>query len=163
VSDFGSAERRLAVTYRRYPTFPRRQATLLRLIKHIHKEMSDRANAILKPHGINYPEYNLLMMIYGTDGDTISPSELAAAAGEKSANITRLTDQLGDKGLIARAASADDRRKVEVKLTPAGLALLERALPDVCEWLRHCAPELNTVQERQLETLLKRMLSGFGD
>ena len=162
MSDFTSAERRLALTCQRYPTFPRRQATLLRLIKHIHKEMTDRANAILKPHGINYPEYNLLMMIYGTDGNIISPSELAAAAGEKSANITRLTDQLGNKGLIARAASADDRRKVDLKLTPAGLALIERVLPGICAWLKPYAPELDGGQEKQLESLLKKMLSGFG-
>ena len=161
MADFTSAEQRLALTCQRYPSFPRRQATLVRLIKHIHKEMTDRANAILKPHGLNYPEYNLLMMIYGTDGDIISPSELASAAGEKSANITRLTDQLGHKGLIARAASADDRRKVDLKLTPAGCKLLERALPDVCEWLRQSTPELDGAQDRQLESLLKKMLSGF--
>lgn len=51
------------------------------------------------------------MMLYGTPGQAITPTEVAEAASEKPANITRLTDQLHEKGLIARASSADDRRK----------------------------------------------------
>src|SRR5215469_844645 len=105
MSDFASTEQRLAVTCRRYPDFPRRPGALVRLIKHIHKLLHDEANLRLKPHGINHPEYNLLMMLYGTASGTMSPSELADAAGEKSANITRLTNELCEKGLIARSGS----------------------------------------------------------
>ena len=101
----GTIERRLAVTCRQYPAFPRHPAVVVRLVKHIHKRVHDDANALLKPFGINHPEYNLLMMLYGTEGYTLNPSQLAEAAGEKSANITRLADGLCAKGLIERAAS----------------------------------------------------------
>src|SRR5260370_5878999 len=142
MADFASAEQRLAVTCRRYPDYPRRAGALVRLIKHVYKEMNDATNAMLKPHGINHSEYNLLMMMYGTESGTMSPSELADAAGEKSANITRLTDQLSDKGLIARNGSADDRRKVDLKLTPAGQALIEEPRSVACKLARlrtsHC-------------------------
>jgi MarR family transcriptional repressor of emrRAB len=93
----------------------------------------------------------------------MSPSELAEAAGEKSANITRLTDQLSDKGLIARNGSTDDRRKIDLKLTPAGQALIENLLPDACKWLRRQAGELTVAEQKQLEALLKKMLSGLGN
>jgi MarR family transcriptional regulator, negative regulator of the multidrug operon emrRAB len=162
MTDFTSTEQRLAVTCRRYPDYPRRAGALVRLIKHVHKEMSDATNALLKPYGINHSEYNLLMMMYGTESGTMSPSELADAAGEKSANITRLTDQLSDKGLIARNGSADDRRKVDLKLTPAGQALIESLLPDACQWLKRQASELTVAEQKQLEALLKKMLSGMG-
>jgi MarR family transcriptional repressor of emrRAB len=42
----------------------------------------------LRPCGINHPEYNVLMMLYGTEGYALNASELAEADGEKAANIT---------------------------------------------------------------------------
>ena len=163
MADFSSTEQRLAITCRRYPEFPRRPATLVRLIKHIHKLLHDDANLALKPYGINHPEYNLLMMLYGSASGTMSPSELADAAGEKSANITRLTNELSEKGLIARNASADDRRKVELSLTPQGQTLLASLLPDVCKLLAKQGRHLTVSEQVQLEKLLKKFLSGLAD
>lgn len=163
MTDFASTEQRLAVTCRRYPDFPRRPGTLVRLVKHIYKLLHDEANALLKPHGVNHPEYNLMMMLYGTASGTMSPSELADAAGEKSANITRLTNELSEKGLITRSGSADDRRKVELSLTPQGLALIESFLPDICDLLVRQGRHLTVSEQVQLEKLLKKFLSGLAD
>lgn len=163
MSDFALTEQRLAVTCRRYSAFPRRPATLVRLIKHIHKQLHDEANRVLKPYGINHPEYNLLMMLYGSSSGTMSPSELADAAGEKSANITRLTNELCDKKLIARSASADDRRKIELSLTSQGQALLQSLLPDICKLLGKQGRHLAVSEQIQLEKLLKKFLSGLVD
>jgi MarR family transcriptional repressor of emrRAB len=163
MNSFLPTEQRLTVTCRRYPAFPRRPGTLVRLIKHIYKSLHDDANSLLKPYGINHPEYNLLMMMYGTESGTMSPSELAEAAGEKSANITRLTNHLSDMGLIARAGSIDDRRKVELTLTPAGQALIESFLPDICGLLERQGRQLSDAEQAQLEKLLKKMLDGLAD
>lgn len=163
MADFAFTEQRLAVTCRRYPDFPRRPATLVRLIKHIHKQLNDDANLSLKPYGINHPEYNLLMMLYGSSSGTMSPSELADAAGEKSANITRLTNELCDKKLIARSGSADDRRRIELSLTPQGHALLESLLPDICKLLARQGRQLTVSEQVQLEKLLKKFLIGLTD
>jgi MarR family transcriptional repressor of emrRAB len=163
MADFASTEQRLAVTCRRSPDFPRRPATLVRLVKHIHKLLHDEANSTLKPYGINHPEYNLLMMLYGTDSGTMSPSELAEAAGEKSANITRLTNELSDKGLIARSASTDDRRKIELSVTAQGLALIDRLLPDICALLIRQTRHMTVPEQTQFEKLLKKFLSGLAE
>ena len=158
MSSFTPTEQRLAVTCRRYPAFPREPAVLVRLVKHIYKRVHDDANAMLKPWGINHPEYNLLMMLYGTEGYTLNPSQLADAAGEKSANITRLTNELCDKGLIERTASDEDRRKVTLTLTSKGLSMIEGFLPDVCDLLEREAGGLNPRESAQLERLLKKFL-----
>ncbi|MBE1160832.1 MarR family winged helix-turn-helix transcriptional regulator [Dyella acidiphila] len=163
MADFASTEQRLAVTCRRYPDFPRRPATLVRLVKHIYKLLNDEANLSLKPHGVNHPEYNLMMMLYGTASGTMSPSELADAAGEKSANITRLTNELCDKGLITRTASADDRRKIELSLTAKGLALIDSFLPDICSLVERQARQLTASEQVQFEKLLKKFLGGLGE
>lgn len=158
MSSFLSTEQRLAVTRQRYPAFPRDSAILVRLIKHIYKRVQDDANALLRPYGINHPEYNLLMMLYGTEGYSLHPTELADAAGEKSANITRLTNELADKGLIARNASEEDRRKITLTLTDEGIALIESFLPDICAMLDWQVGGLPQRDVAQLERLLKKFL-----
>jgi MarR family transcriptional repressor of emrRAB len=158
MNSFQPTEQRLAVTCRRYPAFPREPAVLVRLVKHIHKRVHDDANALLKPWGIGHPEYNILMMMYGTEGYTLNPSQLADAAGEKSANITRLTNQLCDKGLIERTASDEDRRKVTLTLSKAGLAMIEAFLPAVCALLERQTTGLKPAETAQLERLLKKFL-----
>jgi MarR family transcriptional repressor of emrRAB len=163
MADFASTEQRLAVTCQRYPDFPRRPATLVRLVKHIYKLLHDEANTTLKPHGVNHPEYNLMMMLYGTASGTMSPSELADAAGEKSANITRLTNELCDQGLITRTASADDRRKIELSLTAQGLALIDGFLPNICTLLVRQTRHLTASEQVQFEKLLKKFLSGLAE
>jgi MarR family transcriptional regulator, negative regulator of the multidrug operon emrRAB len=135
----------------------------VRLVKHIHKLLHDEANATLKSYGINHPEYNLMMMLYGSASGTMSPSELADAAGEKSANITRLTNELCDKGLIARTASVDDRRKIALNLTAQGEALIESFLPDICALLTRQMRHMTVSEQNQFEKLLKKFLSGLAD
>ena len=159
MNGFLLTEQRLAITCQQHPAFPREPAVLVRLIKHIYKYVHDDANALLKPWAINHPEYNLLMMLYGTEGYTLNPSQLAEAAGEKSANITRLTNGLCDKGLIERAASDTDRRKIALTLTQAGVSMIENFLPDICSLLDRQTAGLQPREMAQLEKLLKKFLN----
>jgi MarR family transcriptional repressor of emrRAB len=160
MSSFAPTEQHLAITARRDPQFPRQAATVMRLIRHVQRRVHDQANAALKPWGINHPQYNLLMMMYGTEGYALNPSQLAEAAGEKSANITRLTNELCAMGLIERGPAVD-RRKVTLSLTAAGLALIEAYLPDVRLLLSQQSLGLDTAELAQLEHLLKRLLDNL--
>lgn len=157
-SKFTRTEQRLAVTCQRCPAFPRGPAVLVRLVKHIYKRVHDDANALLKPLGINHPEYNLLMLMYGSEDFTLNPSQLGEAAGEKSANITRLTNELCDKQLVQRTADASDRRKVALTLTSAGVAMIESLLPDIGALLDRQTAGLQVREMMQLEKLLKKFL-----
>lgn len=161
MSSFEPVERRLAVTCERYPPFPREAAVLVRLIKHLYKRIHTNANGVLKPYGISHPEYDVLMMMYGTPDQSLSPTQAAEAAGEKSANVTRLTDQLCEKGLIRRGSNEEDRRKVTLTLEPAGVALIERMLPQICVLLEAEVSGLADAEQLRLETLLKKMLDGM--
>lgn len=155
---FAATEGRLAVTCQRHRSFPREPAVLVRLVKHIYKRIHDDANARLKRWDINHPEYNLLMMLYGTDDYTLNPSQLVAAAGEKPANVTRLTNGLCEKGLIERTASERDRRRVALTLTKAGVAMIEDFLPCIGDLLHRQTDGLTASERAQLEKLLKKFL-----
>ena len=163
MSDFAPTEARIHNTIKKYPAFPREPAVLVRLVKHLYKEVHDEANGVMKPYGLNHPEYNILMMLYGAAGNALNPSQLADAAGEKLANVTRLTTRLCDMGYIACAASEDDRRKIELTLTPAGVDLIESFLPDIVTLLHRQTRNLSRDEQNLLEGLLKKMLAGFGE
>ncbi|MCC4604666.1 MarR family winged helix-turn-helix transcriptional regulator [Xanthomonas campestris] len=160
MGSFDPTANRVDHTCARYPEFPREPAVLVRLIKHLYKRMHTQSCARLKPYGISPPEYEILMMLYGTPAQVITPTEVAEAASEKPANITRLTDQLCDKGLIARGASSDDRRKIVLTLQPAGLALIESLLPEACTLLNAQTAGLSDTEQVRLEKLLKKLLEG---
>jgi len=159
-SSFTPTERRLDVTCRRHPAFPRNPAVLVRLVRHVQRRIRDDANGVLRPYGLNYPEYNLLMMMYGADDRSASPSQLADEAGEKSTNITRLSNRLLAMGLIARTSSEADRRKLVLSLTDAGVALLDTVLPAIRQMLLRHTSQLQASEQQQLEYLLKKMLVG---
>ncbi len=161
MGSFDQTERRVAHTCARYPAFPREPAVLVRLVKHLYKRVHANASGVLKEYGISPPEYEILMMLYGTPEQCITPTEVAEAASEKPANITRLTDSLCSKGLLSRTASPEDRRKVALTLQPAGIALIERLLPDVCAFLETETAALDAGEQQQLEKLLKKMLAGI--
>lgn len=161
--DFATTEARLDITIAKYPAFPRQSAIVTRLVKHLFKEINDDANAAMRRYGLNHPEYNILMMLYGTPDNSLHPSELADVAGEKSANVTRLTGQLCDKGYIVRSGSEDDRRKVTLTLTPEGVEAIEGFLPDIVTLLHRQTRNLTSDEQGQLEVLLKKMLGGFGE
>lgn len=49
-----------------------------------------------------------------------SPGKLAAASGRSTARIAAALNSLEAKGLVTRQTCGEDRRKVQVLLTPAG-------------------------------------------
>ncbi|MDR6673549.1 MarR family transcriptional regulator [Xanthomonas sp. 1678] len=160
MSRFGATEQRLDVTGRKHPGFPRDAATVVRLIKLLHKLILDQGNDLLRAYGLNYSEYNVLMMIDASPDGTLSPSQLSDAASEKSANITRLTSHLVDKGLIQRSPSAEDRRMLLLRLTAEGERLIAAFMPDVFAQLSGYAQHLQRAELAQLEALLKTLLRG---
>lgn len=161
LSSFDPTEQRLAVTAERYPALPVRQVVLSRLIRHVQKAIQDQANACLRQWDLVLPEYNVLMMLYGTPDLTLKASALSGACGEKSANLTRLTNGLVERGLMARGGQGADRRVVYLTLTPQGQALLEELLPAMCQLVGVQMSRLDEDEQPVLERLLKKVLAGI--
>lgn len=150
---------RLQQSQQRHPGYPRDQAVLVRLVKLLHRLFNDNANALLREHGLNHPEYNVLIMLDGSS-EGLSPGELAEATSEKAANTTRLVDQLLGKGLVTRSPCNDDRRRLLVRLSPQGEALLEVLIPLIARQLEGFFASLAGDEQRQLEQLLQQVVAG---
>lgn len=92
---------------------------------------------------------------------TMTPTVLYEGLMLSSGAMTSRLDRLEKKGLIARIPSPEDRRSVLVKLTPAGLALIDRILPLHVANERQAFAQLNPDEQQQLNQLLTRLVAGL--
>lgn len=157
---FSATEEQLNAFASKYPDFTRTEAGLVRLIRAVDKQMTDKANFQLKQYGLTLSEYNTLSML-DASGDGLSVSELVARTGEKPSNITRLTDQLVKKELLQRHINPSDRRVWLVKLSPSGADLLQQLLPVISDQMRRIFAPLQKNQREMLEQNLKALLSSI--
>lgn len=147
---------RLERTCQRHPGFPRDKAVLVRLVKLLHRLFNERANELLRDHGLNHAEYNVLIMLDGSP-EGMTAGELAEATSEKPPNITRLVDQLVAKGLVLRQSCTEDRRRQRVLLGPGGELLIDRLMPVIAGQLEQLFAGMPSSTLAQLEGLLLRL------
>jgi DNA-binding MarR family transcriptional regulator len=74
-----------------------------------------------------------------------------------SPDVTRLIDRLARRGLVRRLRDRSDRRLSLTRITPKGLAQLERAEAANIEHRAHLAPRLTSAEWRQLSALCERV------
>jgi MarR family transcriptional repressor of emrRAB len=156
---FSEVDKRIEVTRRRLRGYPQEQVRLARLISHVQKRQNDQTNLVLKRHDLNYVTYTALMMMYGAEDQTTTPSDLSGATGEKPTNITRICDELLAKSLIERYPSTEDRRRVVLRLTRRGERLVEQLQPELWQTLERVFGGFSAAETRQLTGLLRTVLT----
>lgn len=98
-----------------------RTATLLELV----------GTRLLAPAGITLAQYNVLRILRGAAPDGLPTLAVRKRLITAAPAITRLIDRLEGAGLAERIAVPDDRRQKLCRITPEGLALLERLDPGI--------------------------------
>ena len=80
--------------------------------------MRREVEARMAPHGLTDAQWKPLWAL-GT-GRATTVNELARVMDVDASAVTRLLDRLEAKGLVERVRSAEDRRVVQLRLTPSG-------------------------------------------
>jgi len=101
------------------------------LMRSCNVMMSERLARLLEPHGLAPLGYMTMMALYSRADNLANPSELSDTTGETRGNMTRICDDLVDKGLMRRVPNAEDRRRVDISLTDSGMALLNEVAPQL--------------------------------
>ena len=83
-----------------------------------------------------------------------SVSELADARNISRPAVSQGVDALVNKGLVTRTQSKEDRRYVELELTPEGNALLDSVFQNTREWMKE---SLETFSQEELELAVRGM------
>jgi MarR family transcriptional regulator, organic hydroperoxide resistance regulator len=91
------------------------------------RQHARNATALLAPLGLHHREFRLLAFL--GDGEAVGIGELAERAVLERTTLSKMFDRLEAEGWVERVASSGDRRRLPVRLTPAGRAKLEQATP----------------------------------
>ncbi|WP_317203689.1 MarR family transcriptional regulator [Janthinobacterium sp.] len=163
MSAFDATYKRLQNIRTRMPEFPLELMRLLRMTYHIQKGMKDLTNAILKKHDLVDASYMVLAVLYGTDEESSNACTLGMACHEKPANLTRVCNDLEERGLIQRGTRPGDRRSVMITLTDPGRALIEEILPQVYEKTTLVYDGFTAAELEQMEQMFARQLRNLNN
>jgi MarR family transcriptional repressor of emrRAB len=141
-----------------HPGMPVEAVRLVRLTDFVSRLMFGRLERFFVRHGLTDTSWLFLMSLYTAPEGVRSPSEVGQVLGQSKPHMTRLSDGLLAKGLIRRANSEEDRRRVVLALTAKGRRTVERLIPQV--WVQHqqLAAGLSGADLRQLAALLAKWL-----
>jgi homoprotocatechuate degradation regulator HpaR len=85
--------------------------------------------AVFKQHDISETQWRILRVLW--EHESCGAAELAESALLPASSLVGVIDRLIAKSLVQRTPSENDRRKVEVRLTKKGRALLPKITPEI--------------------------------
>lgn len=127
---------------------------IIRIARHLRSE-KQRAVAEVGLADFEYDTLHVLM-IRDTPGSA-SPTELAEELGVSGAGMTGRLDGLEDAGWIRRIPSVEDRRRVIVEVTKAGIDIWKRAMDLRGRTEDDLAAALSERERATLNRLLKKV------
>ena len=129
------------------------------LIKRAYALMLDSLEPAFAAHGFTYMQYVVLMQL--RSGEAINQRDFCRTFRHDSGAFTRVIDQLADRGLLQRERSAEDRRKVNLHLTPAGLATCEELIPLVVDKLNAAVADFSRAELDEMTRLVAKFIVGM--
>lgn len=131
------------------------QSSVGYLVKRAHSLMLDVMEPIFAERGFSFVQYVILSWL--RDGIAVNPKDICAQYRHDSGALTRVIDQLAERGLLERVRRDKDRRKVELQLTPAGRDVIESLIPLVVEKLNEALDDFTLEESGELVRLLIKL------
>ncbi len=110
----------------------------------------NNVNQTLKPYGITEPQYNVLRILRGQNGEAMNLFEIQSRMLQRMSNVSRLIDKLLDKGLVERKECKENRRMVDIRITAVGLSLLETVEVPLAQDMEKFASKIKKEHAAQL-------------
>jgi DNA-binding MarR family transcriptional regulator len=118
--------------------------------------LGQQQTAAFRPYGLTPPQFNILRILRGQHPLPATVALLIDRMLDKTSNASRIVDKLEEKQLVTRKVCPANRRAVDIRITDAGLALLQRIEDEDALASIHLA-NLNDDELRQLNTLLDKI------
>ena len=117
--------------------------------------LADRLHEVIKPYDLSGEQYNVLRILRGQKGPA-NMSTILERMIAKNSNTTRLIDKLLIKELVTREVCPENRRKMEVEITPKGLSLLTELDPKIDAYENQFANNLTEEEMTEFNRLLQK-------
>ncbi len=131
---------------------------ILVLSKHIEK----RVDRYLDRFGVQIWGFDVLASLRRSGPPyTQTPKQLMYTCFLTSGAVTNRVNRLEAAGLVTRANDTEDRRSVNVTLTPKGQALVEEAMVDRISHMKDVFSALTAKEGETLAGLLRKLMLRF--
>jgi DNA-binding MarR family transcriptional regulator len=130
----------------------------------INHRMRKAQKATLREHDLTPEEWGVMTKLrLGNDDCRSSPGDLASDLELSSGAMTSRLDRLEEAGLVRRLPDPEDRRGVVVELTEQGRDAWDLAANVQGRREAFFARTLTKAEQKQLNTLLRKLLLELGD
>jgi DNA-binding MarR family transcriptional regulator len=130
-----------------------------RAVLNTHARLTGAIERALADHGLPPLAWYDVLWALQRSGKTLRMGELADAATISRSGLTRLVDRLEAEGLLERRPAKDDRRAIDVTITPAGSRLLRRMWPVYEQVLREAfEAKLSRADARAVSAALVKLI-----
>lgn len=136
------------------PLPPQRKAIIHLML--IGNRLNDALNQGVKPFDISLQQFNVLRILRGQKGKPANMQTINERMVSKMSNTGRLVDKLLAKDYVDRKTCPSNRRKVEIRITEKGLALLSEVDPVIDRIENELTAELDQADFEQLNQLLNK-------
>ena len=126
------------------------------LMKRVMQSIVQQADKRLGAHGLTSAQWGPLLRLQNRGASTVA--ELARWLQIDAGAMTRLLDRLEKKGLCKRVRSTEDRRVVQVELTPDGEAAIVAVPAVMAEVMNAHLAGFSKSEWQAMKTYLDRML-----
>lgn len=132
-----------------------RTERVARALGRLRRAMLTRAERALERRGDALVHWQLMSGI--AHDDLHSQAALAVRIGMDPAGTSRALDELEARGWVERRRDGDDRRRLNVSLTPKGKRWFDAARREVFSEIAPLFDDLSAREAKQLEALLGRL------
>jgi DNA-binding MarR family transcriptional regulator len=127
------------------------------LVKRAQCLMSDCLDVAFAKQDFTFMQWVVLM--YVRDGIGVTATDICRDYRHDQGALTRVIDQLEERGLIERQRSAEDRRVVQLSLTAQGRRTVESLIPVVVERLNTALDGFTVAEVSEFTRLLNKLVS----
>lgn len=119
--------------------------------------VKDSISHSLKPFDISTEQFNVLRILRGKKGSPANLQDIQNRMISKMSNTTRLVDKLILKNFVERFVCENNRRKVEIFITPQGLEILKELDPIIDKTEANLTSSLTQEELKTLNDLLTKL------
>lgn len=124
-------------------------------LRRVTRAIDLHSKYLMKTAGLTAPQM-LILQTLRDQGDAII-SDIAGQVSLSQATVTSIIDRLEKRGLVTRARSSQDKRKVYACLTDEGFELIRNAPTPLQDYFKRQFGDLHDWEQTQILSSLQRL------